>query len=104
MMTSFRIGIGASRIAEVLNKRLGIDDRVACLFFMETGGQTTYSGEGYLLEDFKKNGKISNYSGNGEQTRRIYDREFSEASLRCVNFSETYHKLQYDCRDSKYFD
>ena len=65
MMTTFRTGIAASRIAEVLNQRLGIDDQVSCMFLMETGKQATLSGEGYLLEEFKKSGKILQYSGIG---------------------------------------
>ena len=64
-MTAFWIGIGASHIAEVLNSREGNNDRVSSMFIIETGKQATLSGEGYLLDEFKKTGRISQYSGLG---------------------------------------
>ena len=102
-MTCFRVGIAASRIAEVLNKRMEIEEKVACLMFMENGKQTTVSGEGFLFDNFKKTGKIEQYSGLGCTPKRIYDRDFDESKLRTVTFSETYYKMSYDGRDSKYF-
>ena len=103
MMTSFRMGIGASRIAEVLNHRLGLDERVSCLFFLETGTQATLPGEGYLLEEFKRTGKISNFSGSVSNAKTIYDRDFKDAAFCTVKFDETYYYLHYDCAKSTHF-
>ena len=100
MMTCFRFGIAASRIAEILNSRMNITEKVSCLFFLESGNQTTFSGEGFLLEEFKKTGKLGNFSGMGMQPKRIYDRDFDDALCRSVTFSETYYKMSYDGRNS----
>ena len=99
-MTCFRIGIATCRIAEILNEHLGKNDKVSGFFVIETGNQTTYSGEGIMLDEFKKSGGIENYSGLGVAPKRIYDREFNEALCRSVTFSKTYYKLNYDARNS----
>ena len=101
-MTAFRIGIAASRIAEVLNSRLENDDKATCLFMIENGQQATISGEGYLLDKFIRNGQIQGFSGIGTTPKRIHDREFRSAPYRLVKFDETFYHLNYDSRKSNF--
>ena len=103
MMTSFRMGIGASRIAEVLNERLGVDEEVSCIFLVQTGTQATLSVEGYLVEEFKRTGKMCNFCGLVANAKTIYDRDFRDAPFCTVRFDETYYYLHYDCAQSEYF-
>ena len=100
MMTSFRIGIGASRIAEVLNHRKGLNGNVGCMFLMQTGDQATVSSEGFLVEKFLKSGKIKQFPGFGTTPKRIFDREFKDAQYRFVRFDETNYYLNYDSQQS----
>ena len=100
MMTSCRIGIAAGRIAELINKRLNIITPVSTFFLFETGGQATFSGEGYHYNDFKRDGEILDFTGKGSDPQRIFQRTFDVALCRTVNFAETYHKMSYDCRQS----
>ena len=103
-MTCFRIGVGASRIAEVLNSRLDNGQKSSCMFMIETGQQATISGEGYLLEDFLKSGKIENFSGLGTKLKRIHERDFKDAAYRLVKSDETFYHLNYDsCSSILYF-
>ena len=95
-----------SYYATVLNERITPPGQnlkaVGHVSISDTGGQTTISGSGEIYENFKKMGKIENYSGFGQTPVNFYDPGFKTAVLRMMNFDESYHGMQYDaCRSTK---
>ena len=105
VMKSIREGLAAVRIAEFLNEQLkgiGIKNGIpGALIFLEVGGQCTTSGVGKIYDDFKRTGKIINYTGYGQQATRFNEPNYEKAQFRFVNFDETFHKMPYDARTSE---
>ena len=71
------------------------------LFVMDTGSQTTFTGTGQALQNFKDNVKIE-YSGSASKVVNFFDINFDEADLRYLKFDESFHTApRKDCRSSK---
>ena len=106
LRNAIRGGFNVSRLAEYLQKRLSQgasnEREVGHVFLVDTGGQTTISGSGKIFENFKKCGKLSGYTGMGENAVEFFDKGYKTANLRYMNFDETYHGMPYDCTRSKY--
>ena len=105
-MTSLREGIAATRIADFLNQQLKllgqINGPAGALIAVDTGEQCSISGVGPIYEHFIQTGKLMNYSGYGTEASTFHDNDFNTASLRIVNYDETFYKMPYDVRKSEF--
>ena len=105
LRTTIRYAIATGRIAHYYNnKLLGADknDRKVNIFMhLDTGKQSTVSGLGKIYEEYKKTGKIANYTGYGLAPVEFGDEDFDSAPYRKIDFDETYAHMPYDARRSE---
>ena len=105
LRNAIRHGFNISRLAEYVQSRMydevGKDkQKVGHVLVVETGGQATISGTGEIFENFKTTGKIEGYSGYGQIPLTFFEKGYRTATVRYMNFDETYHRMPYDCTKS----
>ena len=75
---AIRVAIATTRLANVYNdKTLGAANyqrKAGCFILIDTGFQSTMSGSGDIFDQFKKHGKMEDFSGFGEEPRRFVTR------------------------------
>ena len=105
MSTSLREGLDCICLAEHYNKRIHINSNCVespgAILLIKTGEQCTICGAGTIYEEFKRTGKLINFTGYGEKPKSFYEQNFQEAPLRMINFDQTFYDMPYDCRESK---
>ena len=104
--SSVREALAAVRIADFLKEKLeNLDEEVGLtglVLALDTGQQCTIAGAGPIFDEFKRSGKVINYTGYGEEPAKFYDRKnYHTAPCRSMNFDESYYKMLYDCRSLK---
>ena len=108
VMKSLREGLAATRIADFVNQKLRNENLIhndsssGAVICIDTLGQTTFAGVGKIYEDFKRTGKLMNYSGFGKEAKTFYEKDFEAAAVRMLNYDQTFYKLPYDVRKSKH--
>ena len=106
LRNAVRAGINVSRLADYCQERfhteLGVGKKiVGHVSAIDTGGQTTISGSGEIFEKFKRTGELNGYAGCGQTPKTFFEPGYKTAPVRYMNLDETYHRMPYDCRDSK---
>ena len=59
------------------------------------------AGTGEIYKDFKRTGKLANYSGFGEQPTTFYEPNFATANVREIKYDQTFYVMPYDVRKSR---
>ena len=105
--TSVREGLAAIRIADFLNNKLSEEKGEqkgptgACIV-MDTGTQSTIGGVGKIFEQFRQNGKVTDYTGFEQEPTEMYDKKsYHTAPCRLMTFEQTYYRMPYDCCSRK---
>ena len=105
MHTCIWKGIETGRLSDALNSRLFADlhglSKAGIFIAIDTTHQCTFAGTGPIFENFKRTGKLENYTGFGMTPTTFYEPDFDVAKVRYINFDETYAGMPYDCTDSK---
>ena len=85
-----------------MNNRLKNGKKSSSLFLVDTGVETTFSGSGSCLDEFRAKRKLKSYSGYDDEPSLFYDRNYDTATIRFMQFDQAFHKVvPYDCRESK---
>ena len=105
ILSTARNGTGATRLATEYQTRIrgkAILPRPPSYFIcIDTGLQTTFSGHGALLDQFKKKMPLSNYTGFGQIAKTSSDPKFNDADVREVNYVDTFSMQSYKITKSK---
>ena len=106
IMTGFRNFISASRVAIEYNSRMQKMGQarinfggVACI---DTGLQTSIAGFGSIYQNFKENGKIENYTGEGTPLVQSTATNFADAPFREVGYADTFANSTSKVKDSEF--
>ena len=85
IMTSLYEGIAATRIADFLNEQLRVLGKIngtaGAVLVVDTGEQCTILGVGPMYDEFLRTGRLTNYSGYGQEATTFHDKDFESAPL-----------------------
>ena len=106
LLTSLREGLSSIRMAEFLKKIMlsrGQDvGDTGCILLLQTGNQCTIAGSGKIFDHFQETGQVMNYGGSQQKPVSFYDDDFEEAAYRIMKFDQTFYRMPYDCRKSRF--
>ena len=95
------------RIADLLNDKLSKlgqkTGKASAFMALDTGGQCTIGGIGKMFDEFRKSGRVKNYSGYGETLKKYGEDGFKDCSVRYIKLDETYFNMPYSCVNSNIY-
>ena len=103
MKTAIRSAIAAGRTLEDKERLLHGDNAAptGAMSFVFDTGNTTIGGHGEVYDNFCKNGVLTGYPGEGTQPVTSEHANYKDATLKVMQFHETFKQLKKDVDLSK---